>query len=202
MSDLLTYLNKNLSINYFRTEEYEINILRLWALTVGLAIPIFGLFLLNVDPNSIDYISHRLLISAYWLTITFASFRKQFVKHSLILFSYIGNYLTATWVLWIVYQNNFSINYSIGLILTLCCVGITFRNQKDVFLFFSYTTILCLIGLFISEKVETNKYILSLTMFILSTVYLIIIYQREYMTKSLASANEELMILNLSLIHI
>lgn len=193
------YLERTFPLSSFITEEYEVTFLRFWALTVAINMPLFGIFLLKVEPTSIDYITHRILISGYWVFMVVASIKYLSVKKHLTLFSYIGNYITTSWIIWIVYVNHFSFNYCLGLFVVLCCVGIVFRKQKDSILFFSYATLLCLIAINIPEVVEINKYILLFSIFIIASVYLIILYQREYITKNLEIVNQDLLLLNQTL---
>lgn len=178
---------------------YEVPIYRFWALTAAFFLPLYGIFLLQFDPTAIDYISHRVLLSTYWLVLFGASFYFSNIKKQIILFSHAGNYIWTSWIIWIVYINSFSFNYSIGLFLSFCVGGITFRSVKSMLIFYSIMLSVTFYSLSISEHVPVNRYILGLSLIVVVVVYSIIMYQRSYVSRSLSLLNTELTELNLKL---
>jgi len=180
-------------------QAYEVPIYRFWALTVAFFLPLYGIFLVQLEPNAVDYLSHRFLISGAWITLVISSLYFSNIKKQLILFSHVGNYIWSIWIVWIVYINSFSFNYSMGLFLSFCVAGITFRSVKSMLIYFGVLLSLTFYALTISENVPINKYIVGLSLVVVVVVYSLIMYQRSYVSRSLSSLNTELTELNLKL---
>lgn len=178
---------------------YEVPIYRFWALTVAFFLPLYGLFLIQLEPSAIDYLSHRFLLSGAWIALVISSFCFSTIKKKIILFSHLGNYIWTIWIVWIVYMNSFSFNYSMGLFLSFCVAGITFRSVKSMLIYYGILLSLTFYALTISENIPINKYIVGLSLVVVVVVYSIIMYQRSYVSRSLSLLNTELTELNLKL---
>lgn len=180
---------------YFEIKPYEVPVFRVWCIILGFFIPVYGVLLQEVDAASIEYISHRLFLGSIWMFLFFASFKFEVVKKNLIILSYLTNVLTVSWMLWIGHVNNFSANYSIGLFLVLC-MGIIFRDYKEMIVFYLIILSLLAVAMSVNHNFGVDKLIFGLSLFILLSVYLIIMFQRNYINRNLIQVNKELSLKN------
>ncbi len=190
----------NSNIDHFHLEDYELVIYRLWMVAVIFFFPLYGIALQYLDPTAIDFVSHRLIISGLHMCILFLSFTSTFVKKNLALFSIIGNYIWVSWIIWIVYLNNFSFNYTIGLFVSLTMPGIVFRSTKGMFYFYTINLFFTFIAISNCNNTAINKYILGLSLMILLSIYILSYIHRNYINKHLSTLNEELIQLNEELV--
>lgn len=178
--------------HYFLTKAHEVIIFRFYAVVVGFFVPIFGYALVYADPTSIDYFSHRYLISTYWIGILFLSFRKAYVKKYMAFFATIGSYIFMLWIVWIVKVNHFSPEYTIGFFLSFCSSSILFRNRIDLGIF--SVSILSLTALVVlnTPDLEVHSSILLLSMFTIGVVYFIVLITKSYINQQLELLNQTL----------
>ena len=184
-------------------EDYELIIYRLWAVAVAIFLPLYGLALKYLDSTAIDFISHRLIISGLLTCLLLLSFTSSFVKKHFTNFSIIANYIWVGWVIWIVYINNFSINYTLGLFMAITLPGIIFRSRKEMLYFYIFNLLLTSIAITNCANFSINKYILALTLIIMLGIYIISYLQRNYilnhvstLNQKLTRANKDLVVLN------
>jgi signal transduction histidine kinase len=100
-------------------------------LAIGtVAIPLFGVIVKQQLPDSIDYMSHRLIMSLVWSTLLVLSFTSSFFKKHFIVITCWLLFILNQWAVWIVYINNFALDYTIGLFLTFCTLNISLRHPR------------------------------------------------------------------------
>ncbi|MEM6318887.1 MAG: ATP-binding protein [Bacteroidota bacterium] len=178
--------------NYFVTKEYELTVFRFYAIVLGFFLPVFGFALQYTDPTAIEYLSHRFLISGYWITICVLSFRFDVFKKYMTFFANVGSYMFMLWIVWIVQLNHFSPEYTIGLFLSFCGNGIIFRNRIGLgiycFTILSVTTLTILN----TPNLEVSSLILLLAMLAICIVYFIVMTSKSYISNQLAILNRTL----------
>ena len=192
--------NNPLNNSHLLIEDQEMLIYRLWAVAITIFFPLYGVVLEYIDPTAIDYLSHRLIISGLYLSTLILSFTSKFVKKHFALISFLGNYVWVSWVIWIVYINNFSVNYSIGLFLTLTLTGIIFRSTKEMLIFYVITSILTLIAIGNCDNLIIDQFFLGLSLLLIFLVYLISFIHRTHTNNRLSTLNKELTQLNKELV--
>lgn len=176
---------------YFETKPYEVPVFRFWAIILGLFIPIYGILLEYLNPESIEFLSHRLLLGLGWVSLFIASFKFDSIKKNLIILSYIGNLTTVFWIIWIVQLNDYSPDYNIGLFLVLC-MGIVYRDYKEMIVFYLITISVLAVAMSKSSVFAVNPLVFGLSVLILVSVYLILMFQRNHINRNLIRANKAL----------
>lgn len=183
---------KSIFIKSLEIPEVEVPMYRLWAFAVALFLPVYGLVVLSLDPNAIDFLWHRIILACLWIIVFLSSFRNSFIKKNLGFFVFLGNFLTTSWVIWIVHVNSYSGNYCIGLLLTLSGLGITFRRVGGLMVYYGISLIILGISFCFVEETLVDKGLLFTTVLMLFTMVVTITMGREYLNKQLSNANKSL----------
>jgi len=186
---------KKLSIShlkgYFLTKEYDLFVFRLYSIIVVFFLPLFGFILKYSNPNSIEFFSHRMTISGYWLSIFILSFKIEIVRKYMSFFSYFGLYALMFWIIWIVQLNHFSPEYTIGFFLSFCSVGIICNSGLSLALFTFTTIVITWIMVLTTPIVEIDSGILLLSMTTIGVVYSIVMSSRSHVNKQLEILNKK-----------
>ncbi len=177
---------------YFKLDENEILIYRLFIVMMAFFLPVYGLFLLNYSEHAIDFMWHRGVISMCWAVLLILTFFRKSVREYLALPCYIGNAFTVGWIVWVVHVNQFSPDYSMGLFLTLAGIGIIYRSNWEMFSFYLFSAVLILISYYFQPHTEVNIAIFLLSIFIVFLVYLLVMGRRDYINKNLRQLNLQL----------
>ncbi len=184
---------------YFVTKHYEVTMLRLWFVAAALLVPLFGILLQFVDPTAVDFLSHRLLISTFFIGTVVMSFRIDAVRQHLMFFAYLGNFIMTSWFVWITYMNAFSFNYSLGVFIAICSMGVFCRRQRDINIFFTFAILNFFITAYLQPEMLVQKAFIIVDLIIIAIVYSIFMYQRSYIKQDLESLNQNLNLLNQTL---
>jgi signal transduction histidine kinase len=174
---------------YFITKEYDIFVFRFYAVLISFFLPVFGYALKMADPTSIEYLSHRYIISFYWFGILIFSFKSEFVKKYMTVFATIGTYV---FMLWIVKLNHFSPEYTIGFYLSYCSAGIILRNRVDLGIFSIIIFLVTVAVILTTPNLEVKTSILLLSMLAICLVYYGVITSKSYVNSQLEILNETL----------
>ncbi|MGB0839432.1 MAG: ATP-binding protein, partial [Chitinophagales bacterium] len=177
---------------YFEIKSYEIVVFRFWTLLVAFFLPVYGVFLLAFSPDAIDFISHRVYISASWFFLFLSSFWKVFFKKYLALFVYLLNFITISWITWIVHINQFSTDYSIGLLLSITCIGMIFRNLWEVSFYFFFCLFIILLSFYHLNTTDIDKYVYCLSLTVVYSTQGILMWMKDYINRNLSKLNAEL----------
>ena len=200
MSTRNFFLNKfSPFLQYFNTKHYEVTMLRLWFVAASLLVPLFGILLQFVDPTAVDFLSHRLMISVFFISIVFMSFRVDIIKQHLMFFAYLGNFIMTSWFVWITYVNAFSFNYSLGVFIAICAMGVFCRRQRDINIFFTFAILNFAYAAYQLPEMLIREVFLVIDLIIIAIVYSIFMYQRSYIKQDLESLNQNLNLLNQTL---
>jgi len=176
----------------FHLDSTELFNFRVYCLLATLFLPIYGYILQFLLPDSIDYISHRVIVSLYWASILCYSFyAKEKLQYFVILF-FIGNLLMVTWIGWIVYLNKFSAEYSIGLFMMFCCCSIISRSRVEMTAYTIHFFILIGICFLTLDKIIVSPIVYFLSIGIIVVIYFVVMTWRERAVDTLQQLNEEL----------
>jgi len=190
--NLNTYFDLDYLKHSFLTKEYELKVYRFYACLVIFFLPFFGFALQIADPTVTEYLSHRFLISTYWLAILILSLNVPIFKKYLSFFANLGNYIFMLWIVWICKVNHFSPEYTIGFFLSFASTGIIFRNRIGLGIFtFTILTITSFVVLN-TPNLEVKSSILLLSMLILGLVYFIVMTSKSYVNNQLEILNQTL----------
>jgi len=195
----LFFQNFSPLLRYFTTKHYEVTMLRLWFAALAVLVPSFGVFLQFVDPTSVDFLSHRLMMSVFFISLLLASFKVDVIKQHLMFFAYIGNFTLTSWFVWVAYINAFSFSYSLGIFIAICSMGVICRRQKDINLFFAFAILNIAYAAYKLPEMLINELFIIVGLLIIAIVYSIFMYQRAYLKQDLESLNQNLNLLNQTL---
>lgn len=176
----------------FFTPEYDVYVLRLFTVLITFFFPLFGFALKYADPSATEFISHRLIITAYWVTIAVLSFRIDFVKKYMTFFTNIGLYIFMFWIIWICKVNHFTPEYTIGFFLSFCSAGIVFRNRFSLSIFAFIILLLTAFVILTTPNLEVNSAILLLSMSAIGFVYVAVMSARAFINNKLELLNQTL----------
>lgn len=176
----------------FEADSDELAIFRICAVVVPMALLVWGLIPLYLDNNAIDNMSHRLLISFIGFALFFLSFKSKFVRKYNFPILFILNIISIEWVIWIVYMNKFSPNYSFGLFLGFGILGAVSRNWKEMSAYHLFVFSSIFYAFYLLEEIKINHYVYSICLLSLLVINSIIMYWRERMNDRLAKLNKEL----------
>ncbi len=185
--------------SYFVTKHYEVTMLRLWFVAIAVLVPSFGALLQFVDPTAVDFLSHRFMISAFFICTVVMSFKVNVVKQHLMFFAYLGNFIMTSWFVWITYLNAFSFNYSLGVFIAICSMGVFCRRQRDIIFFFTFAILNFVIAAYLQPEMLIRQAFIIVDLIIIAIVYSIFMYQRSYIKQDLESLNQNLNLLNQTL---
>lgn len=101
--------------------------------------PVSGYILKFLDPSAIEYMSHRLAISAYFLLLFLGLTYLEGVKKQALPLLMLGLTIGVIWCIWIVHVNDFDQNYSLVLIAAIgaTAISIMYRTHLVIYLLFS-----------------------------------------------------------------
>ena len=186
------FFNLNTLKERFVTPEYDVYVLRLFTVLLSFFFPLFGFALQYADPSAVEYLSHRFLITAYWITIAILSFKVDLVKKYMTFFTNLGLYIFMIWIVWICKVNHFTPEYTIGFFLSFCSAGIIFRNYFSLSIY--AVTILSLTAFVVltTPNLEVNATILLLSMSAIGFVYIAVMIARAFINNELESLNQTL----------
>ncbi len=183
-------------LQLFELDENEILIHRLWIIMMVFFIPFYGLILIYFSDEAVDNMFHRLVISLFWIVLLILSFTNKKAKKYLALPSYIGNFLTIAWIIWIVHVNRFSPDYTIGLYLSFVGMGIINRTNKEMVIFYAYCLIIISFSFYIQPDVIISKMVFILSLIIIFLIHTIIMGRRDYINQNLKLLNQQLIYKN------
>jgi len=176
----------------FDADSDEIVIFRVCTIVIPMAVVFWGLLTLYLDENAIDNMSHRLLISFIWLTLFILSFKSKFIRQYNFPLLIVMNITTLGWVIWIVYVNKFSPNYSFGLFVGFGAVGVVSRNWKEMSIYHLFIFSFIFYAFYLLEEIKINHYVYSISLLNLLVINSIIMYWRERMNDKLSKLNRKL----------
>ncbi len=178
---------------YFEVKPYEVLTFRIWAFIVSLFFPIYGLALLHFVPDAIENMTHRWSIATGWALLFLSTFiSKQMLKY-LPFWVLLGNMFTTSWVVWIVFENNFSFEYSITLAISFICLGAFIRDKYEMAMYLLLICVSNFIALFYVETIGISTQIYGLSFLICFIVLCIVILRKESVHKNITLLNEELL---------
>jgi len=121
------------------------------AITVG-AIPLFGLLVKIADPGCTDYMGHRLTLAVAGMLLFSTSFFSHWVREKIVILSCWFVLAMNLWAIWITYQNDFSVEFTIGLLITFCVLNVTIRRPRLYYVFTSLTIVTTIVAAWISSN--------------------------------------------------
>ncbi len=176
----------------FETPKYDVYVLRFFTILLTFFFPLFGFALKYADPSATEYLSHRFLITAYWVSIAILSFKVDIVRNYMTFFTDIGLYIFMIWIVWICKVNHFTPEYTIGFFLSFCSAGIIFRNRVSLSI---YTLIILTLTAYVvmtTPNLEVNSSILLLSMSAIGFVYVAVMTARSFINNELEILNQTL----------
>ncbi len=179
-------------LKYFELEDYEVLVFRIWFVMLIVFLPVYGWFLLEFSEGAVDFMSHRLLLSAYWLFFFFSSFFNKTIRKYLALPCYIGNFIVISWILWIVNLNHFSPDYSMGLFLCFSGIAIINRSNIEMISFYVFSFSILFYCFYYYPDTEISKIIFTLSVFILFLVHVVVMGKKDFIDRNLRQLNQKL----------
>lgn len=183
--------------NYFDTKVYELPIFYTWCVLAAFFVPVYGFFLEVFYPDSIDFMSHRILLGFYWIFVLIFSIKSESVKTKYFIpLSYFGNICSTIWIIWIVYINQFSTIYCIGLLTGMACFGYMYRNFQEIIGYYSFSSIIIV---FLYQKIPNPEFdgiVLLLSVFVIFTITMLMMIQKIFFSRSLNNLIHELSVKN------
>ncbi len=178
--------------SYFSIESYQLTFYRLWMVLVGIFLPVYGYVLQWSVGNAIDYMSHRLVLTALLLSLFFGSFISPFIKKYIVLFAYLGNWVSWTWIVWVVMVNNFSTDYSLGLWVSAFCVGMAHRNWAEMVSFYIYIGMVIFYAFHSLPNPEGNGFHMAFSLIVIVVAQFLVFAKWDLVKKDLAIKHNEL----------
>ena len=143
-------------------------------LAIGaIAIPMFGLIMRHELPHGIEYMSHRYIMSAAWLSLLVLSFTSNFFKERFITITCWYFFILDLWAIWIVYLNDFNINYASGLFISYCATNIVYTRPKLYYTFFTIVIVVAVSSIIVCPAPEISPYVFSFAMILLGIVFML-----------------------------
>ncbi len=176
----------------FLTPQYDVYVLRSFTILLTFFFPFFGFALKYADPNATEFLSHRFLITGYWVTIGILSFKVDFVRNYMTFFTNIGLYIFMIWIVWICKVNHFTPEYTIGFFLSFCSAGIIFRNRISLSIYAIVILSLTAFVVLTTPNLEVNSSILLLSMSAIGFVYVAVMSARSFINNELETLNQTL----------
>ncbi|MFQ5445778.1 MAG: ATP-binding protein [Saprospiraceae bacterium] len=136
--------------------------------------------------------SHRFLMSGVWALVYVLSFFSFYIKERLITITCWLVLLLNIWTIWIVWVNNFSIEYVTGLITSFSVLNISMRRPRLYHWFFISVVVLAEIAVFSTEQPEISPGIVSLALIILALAFILTVSAVLTNEKKLNELNETL----------
>jgi len=181
---------------YFTIKPSEVLPFRIFAICITIFIPLYGIISTHFEPSLIDFLSHRLALSAFWLWLFVGSYCSDHIKKHISKYSLLGCYLTGFWIIWIVYVNSFELIYTIGMTISLVALSIQIKRIEEALPFILILNPLPLLLILSSDELAYNWQMLVLLMIITKVLMLIFAFQRYYTFNYIEQLNLELTSLN------
>jgi len=176
----------------FITPTYDLYVLRFFTILLTFFFPLFGFALKYADPSATEYLSHRFLITAYWIIVAILSFKVDFIRDYMTFFTNIGLYIFMIWIVWICKVNHFTPEYTIGFFLSFCSAGIIFRNRVSLSIYTVFILSLTAFVVLTTPNLEVNSSILLLSMCAIGFVYVAVMSARAFINNELELLNQTL----------
>lgn len=162
-------------------------------LAIGaIAITLFGVMVKEQMPDSTDYMSHRLIMSFTWLLLLLLSLTNTwFKKHFQVITCWLLFQLNL-WAVWIVWLNDFALNYTIGLFTAFCALNITFRYRKLYYTFIITVALAWIVADWMHPSPEIDVKSTAFAITILGIVFMLITNEIVKAEKKLSYLNQHL----------
>lgn len=177
---------------YFAVESYELTFYRIIMGLVAFFMPVYGYILIWIDSSAIEYIHHRLLISVLYLALFIGTFVHPFFRKYVLPLSYLANCITWTWISWIVMVNQFAMDYVLGLGVSISCIGIIYRNARELIAYFLYLSTVIFSFYFFTIDPECSAIHLLVVSTLIVFFQLLVISRRDLLKENLAKKHNEL----------
>ncbi|MDZ4678694.1 MAG: ATP-binding protein [Oligoflexia bacterium] len=157
-----------------RSEDiFDIKTYRLLAITGTIFYPLWSIFFIYFVPGNIDPIKLRLIISSIMLIMVVTSFTSKFVKRNYKYLFILSLWLITAHYFYIWKLNHLSIEYSLGLLVTVCAISAAFPSKNSLLVYCAFMTSATCYLVF-SEPVEAfSRSILLLGVVTIFSIYVV-----------------------------
>ncbi len=150
-------------------EEYiyktKINIYRFMYIWFILVVPIYGFFYASLYPSFKYFLFFRVVSPCISLIILILSFRKDFARKYLDKATLCMIYFVSIWFLGTSFINQFPIDLTYGLLLTIVLLSNIFYSTRKLRIYILIISILACIGIMIAANIKMYRY-LALFLFV------------------------------------
>jgi signal transduction histidine kinase len=157
-----------------------------------IGIPLFGYLAVQSAPGSVEFMSQRYAMAGLWGLAFALSFVSFYIKERLITITCwlaLGLHL---WVIWIVYLNNFSIEYTVGLVTTFSILNIALRRPRLYYWFIISAVVLTEVAVFAAPQPKISAGIFSFSIVVLALAFMLTSKAVLTFEKKLSKLNETL----------
>ncbi len=137
------------------------------------AIPLFGFLVKMVDPDCIDYMCHRFILGGMGFMLFFTSFFSRWIRDHIIVLSCWFVLILNLWAVWITYVNNFSIEFTVGLLTTFCVLNATIRRPWLYYIFTSTTILATIIAAWLAPVPVIDPILMTFTFLSLGCAFML-----------------------------
>lgn len=157
----------------------DVKVYRTLCLVAAFLVPVFGIIIYKTYP-SVSFLSttERLFSSLLFLSIFTISYLGNYVRKNINFFMNLFFYFASFEAVYVAYLNNFSADFSIGLLMIIFTVNLCFKKSSHL-AFFNLSNIL-LTGLLISkaDHPQVNPLLYESNLIIMSLVSYLILHNR------------------------
>lgn len=114
---------------------------RTLAILAAVLIPLFGVIKKITDPNAVDWMSLRLIISAVCLSYFFLTAKNALAKKYAVPFFYFVLYCLTLWQFALMYANSVSVGFSFAFLLLIFGSTLAFKKRKSLAAYVFFATI-------------------------------------------------------------
>ncbi len=154
----------------------ELKIDRILLLVGSVVYCLWGNIFLYLNENFHDPFWQRLVISSLVLCLFFLTFLSVFVRKQLRKFNYFLIYLATLQQFHLMWHNNFSSEYFIGLIVIIVSLNAYFNTIKQLFLYGFVVVVFMIISLYLKSDFSSQKIVFFLGSTLTINVFLTLIY--------------------------
>ncbi len=153
---------------------------------------IFHVVFINSVPDVYDPLWQRLVIGIVPLLVFILEMNNSFIKKYFIPICMVMIHLNNVWFIYMMYMNNFLLEYYAGYFIVIIAIGFTFSRLLQLFWFTLSTTIMVSLALLFSTKVHIHplpSFSIMASIFILA---FLLLYLKIEMTKKMEDKNRQL----------
>ncbi len=153
--------------------------------------PLMGITYLIEDPSAEVYLPFRFSFASALLALVYFSYRSERLRKHLWMFIYSVAYIGTIFVVYLLYKNNLSTLFILGLTVMMFSVSIIFRTPQHLALYFlSILTVTACTSFFVSSP-EVNPVVPIVSISIVSLMGFVVTSFRLTLLRLLTKSSEE-----------